>query len=85
MAAEGIDIIIKNTKGNTPLHVAAENGDLEAVQALVATERIDSNAENEEGHTPLDLAASKGCLDVVRFLSLRKNPSSVGQGKKTGR
>ncbi|XP_044500251.1 ankyrin repeat-containing protein At5g02620-like [Mangifera indica] len=72
----------KNSYGNTPLHEAALNGNLEAVEALVthhrrliaediedSTEEELQEAVNGDGETPLFLAAAFGRKKVVKFLA----------------
>lgn len=47
---------------NTPLHLAAEQGNIEAVEVLLqlAKKRIKIDAKNGVHKTPMHLAASKG-------------------------
>lgn len=56
-----------NKLGQTPLHLASKNGDLELVRVLVnAGVNIDGYDQNQ--NTPLKLAATYGKIEVVRFL-----------------
>lgn len=49
--------------GDTPLHVAARAGHVEAVKQLLASEGTAAvNAVNSEGETPLLMAASWGIM-----------------------
>jgi ankyrin repeat protein len=57
----------KDSKGDTPLHKAAENGCLQVVEFLIE-KGAPVNAINEEGETPIFEAAEKGYADVVRAL-----------------
>ncbi|WP_280317636.1 ankyrin repeat domain-containing protein [Nocardia wallacei] len=52
--------------GRTALHYAARDGNLAAVERLLATE--DVNLADEEGWTPLHFAADAGAADVVARL-----------------
>ena len=58
---------LKNDNNQTPLYLAAEKGDLEAVLALLK-EKADPNKANLSRLTPLHLAAQNGHLAVVRAL-----------------
>ncbi|KAK3241032.1 hypothetical protein CYMTET_49169 [Cymbomonas tetramitiformis] len=64
---------VQGDYGNTPLHLAAENGHLEVLKILVesAGEEVKERMmlmENEYGNTPLHLAAENGHLEVVKVL-----------------
>ena len=52
----------------TPLHEAAEAGQLGSVGRLLLEAGTDPNAVNEDGETPLHLAAYQGHEVVVRLL-----------------
>ncbi len=54
-------------RGDTALHHAARNGDLEIVQQLV-TRGADPNAMSDHGHFPLYCAAGHGHLETTRYL-----------------
>ena len=53
--------------GDTPLHSAAEDGDVSEVKVLLA-KGAEVDAKNNLGSTPLHEAARKGHLDVVKKL-----------------
>ena len=57
----------KNAAGSTPLHTAAQAGQLEVVRLLVAG-GADVDAGDNENTTPLAVAAIGGHLDVIEFL-----------------
>ena len=54
-------------RNNTPLHIAAEKGDVESIQRLIR-QGHDINDRNSFGETPLHLAASEGHLNAVKAL-----------------
>ncbi len=61
------DLGARNQKGKTLLHLAAYEGQLEAVKCLVARE-ANLEARDNDGGTPLSYAASQGHLKVVKYL-----------------
>ncbi|GFR24743.1 hypothetical protein TNCT_330431 [Trichonephila clavata] len=61
------DVNVKNDKGNTPLHLAVEEGNLEAVKHLIE-KGADLNVPDKHGWTPLYYAVYSGNINVVRFL-----------------
>jgi len=56
-----------NALGDNLLHVATRNGDLEAVELLVAA-GVDVNRHGTRGFTPLHCAAERGLLEIVDYL-----------------
>ncbi|WP_265036680.1 ankyrin repeat domain-containing protein [Wolbachia endosymbiont (group A) of Anomoia purmunda] len=58
---------VKNDEGNTPLHLAVEEGNLETVKHLVE-KGAGINAVNRYGYTPLYIAAYKGSTDIAVYL-----------------
>lgn len=65
--AAGADITVRNTKGQTPLHVAAEEGNLDAVEMLLSHE-ANPNAMDAAGLTPLSLAVLNSSYPIVAML-----------------
>jgi hypothetical protein len=64
-----IDLLQSDDEGDTPLHVAVDNGYLSIVKELlkkIKSENID--IKNKHGETPLSLAACCGDKEVVREL-----------------
>jgi ankyrin repeat protein len=57
----------RNGEGNTPLNVAAFNGQ-EAVVVLLLDHKPDVNARNNLDKTPLSGAAQKGYQNIVDLL-----------------
>nr|WP_255565508.1 ankyrin repeat domain-containing protein [Wolbachia endosymbiont of Cylisticus convexus] len=75
------DIDIINKEGNTPLHVAARYGRLDAVKGLL-TRGANIDARNNVNNTPLHIAARYGQLDVVKELLDKK--AKIYTGNKAG-
>jgi ankyrin repeat protein len=63
----GVDTKGRGEFGNTPLHLAAERGSVEIVQALLRAGAI-VNANNRYGRTPLHLAVCEGHVAIVKIL-----------------
>lgn len=62
------DLVFSRDKdGDTPLHLAAGNAHLAAVEVLLA-DKADINATNNLGQTPLHLAAANGDTNVTQIL-----------------
>lgn len=67
--ARGADVNAAPSNNATPLFVAAQNGYLEIVRALLTVEGVDVNAAiSDDGTTPLIAAAHNGHLEVVQAL-----------------
>ncbi|KAJ0070092.1 hypothetical protein NL108_002414, partial [Boleophthalmus pectinirostris] len=63
-------VMKRNHKGETPLHIAAIKGDVEAVKELLE-QGADPNLKDNAGWTPLHEACNLGHLTVVEILVLR--------------
>jgi ankyrin repeat protein len=78
-------ISMRGLFGVTPLHIAAERGELHIISLL-----LDSGAEidarGEEGHTPLHEAVLRGHTEAVKLLMTRgantNIPNDLGQTPK---
>lgn len=69
----GMDIVKLDTVGrfgNTPLHIAAMQGDLGMVDLLVK-EGASLDARGEDGLTPLEAALELGMTEVAEYLGGR--------------
>lgn len=58
----------KSEKGFTALHIAAQEGNLGAVRALVEVGKADMEVENDAGATALYWAAYFGRDQVITYL-----------------
>jgi ankyrin repeat protein len=70
LLAEGVDITIRNSRGETPFLVAVQNNQRDAVE-LFLDNGNDINEQNFNGETALLWAAKNGSKDLVKFLLLR--------------
>ena len=60
-------IHLKSDKGQTPLHLAVQNGSQEIIELLIS-QGADINAKDGEGNTPLITAIALKKTDTARFL-----------------
>jgi ankyrin repeat protein len=63
----GANIDLKNISGNTLLHAAVENNDLQAVKYLVE-KGANLDPENEWGETPLQLSQAYEFTEISEYL-----------------
>ncbi|KAM6179046.1 espin-like protein [Rhynchocyon petersi] len=59
--------IMRDSWGGTPLHDAAENGQMECCQTLVS-HQVDPSLRDEDGYTAADLAEYHGHQDCAQYL-----------------
>jgi ankyrin repeat protein len=59
---------ITHVASATPLHVAAQSGDLPKARAIIMDDPSSVNVWDPEGRTPLSVAAQAGRLDLVTLL-----------------
>ncbi len=87
LLAKGIDVNKADQRGWTALTLAANEGHVEIVRALLATPGIDVNAKmSRSGMTALMRAATKGHLDIVEILLNRgANVNEVDNEGRTAR
>ena len=62
----------KNSKGVTPLHVAAEHGQLDVCKFLCSNLQ-EKNPKDDNGKTPLNNACSNEHWKAVHFLIVENN------------
>ena len=61
----------KDYKGQTPLTLAASEGQVEIVEFLVDKDDVAADSRDRYGRTPLSHAALHGHIDIVKLLSIR--------------
>ncbi|XP_054427075.1 espin-like protein [Pteronotus mesoamericanus] len=66
--------IMRDSWGGTPLHDAAENGQMECCQTLVS-HRVDPTLRDEDGYTAADLAEYHGHPDCAQYLREAARPA----------
>jgi len=64
LAKDGID----PGNGNTPLHIAAQNGHTEICAFLIESCKCDVNIQNSKGQTPLHMAVEFGVYYTIKVL-----------------
>jgi hypothetical protein len=80
----GADINSVNEDGFTALMLAARNGHLETVEALLEVPKIDTNKKNSYGSNAMHYAAMYAHRDVVQFLR-RKGKIKKGEKNASGK
>lgn len=68
--AAGTELNAKNAAGWTALHLAAMDGNLAIVKALIGG-GADVDVAGQQGKTALDLAREKGQSEIVQYLESR--------------
>ena len=84
LANLGVDVEMCDNKGNSPLHAAASQGELEAVRFLVSKGWGNVKARNNSRLTPLHWAACNGQADACELLlELGSELNAVGSAEET--
>jgi len=66
---DGALINMPDENGNTPLHLAIMNRNLDAVKYLLQfAQSINFSLKNNEGQTVLDLATTLGLMDIIKLI-----------------
>ncbi|CAK9015224.1 Sex-determining protein fem-1 (Feminization of XX and XO animals protein 1), partial [Durusdinium trenchii] len=79
----GYDVNMRNSNGNTPLHVACFNGQSDVVQYFLQ-KGADPQATGQRNNTCLHYAAAKGHLELVKqFVQLGNNVLAKNERGKT--
>jgi uncharacterized protein len=73
LGVEFAGVHTRGVLGDTPLHIAAVNGDVHII-GLLLDAGADIDAHGEYGYTPLQQAVGQGHVDAVRLL-LRRGAS----------
>ena len=62
------NVNVRNKFGNTPLHVACQNNNIEFATFLLVDLRCDTNIKNDKGEIPLHIAVSKS-FELVKLIA----------------
>lgn len=65
----GADVNVELLNGRTPLHIAAEHGNIQAAECLVKHPDTKRSVKDRFGTTPLLLAAQHGKIDIAEMLA----------------
>ena len=65
---EGLSINVKNQRGLSPLHEAAQKGHIEVVELLIEAGADPNDKTTQTGKTPLHFAAEVGSVDIFKVL-----------------
>ncbi|XP_045213506.2 ankyrin-3-like [Mercenaria mercenaria] len=82
LSSEGMDINYQNKGGQTALHIACKEGNVNIVKELL-NHSADTNLYTQKGNTPIHLACYYGHLNVVELLL--DNGCDVNQPSKDSR
>ncbi|XP_046673820.1 ankyrin repeat domain-containing protein 33B-like [Homalodisca vitripennis] len=84
LSLEGVDVNKPDNEGNTPLHFAAQAGQVESVNYLLSRcSGIEVDARNHLGFTPLMKAAIQGrtkCAKLLLFAGASPTMRDTGRG-----
>jgi ankyrin repeat protein len=64
---KGADPNVRENSGYTPLHIAAQNGDVDIIRALLFN-GADLQAIGEDGKKPLDMAIERDHKEAILLL-----------------
>ncbi len=83
LLAQGVDINVRNDRGNTPLHTAAWIADTDKVIELLLAQGADKSITSNSGWTPLMLAEHYGQKANAKLLrvALSASGSAVSQSR----
>ena len=59
---------LKFYEGDTPIHVASQNGHLLIVKYLIEKQNVDKNIKGNCQRTPLHYACENGHIEIVKYL-----------------
>ena len=73
-----------DTTGDYLVHIAARNGDVACLSALVVQAKADVNVRNNDGQTPLHICCKAGDEVMVKLLnSFKANPDVIDKKERT--
>lgn len=66
---------LRDSAGETPLHICCRMGNLPLLEILLLEERVDPNIQSMSGETPLHLIAGKDPQMIIRLLEHGADPN----------
>lgn len=83
LANEAIHFNTRDLVKETPLHEAAQKGDIQRIEFLIQ-QGHHLNAKDNDGNTPLMIAVFRGKLDAINLLlNLEANPNEINNSNET--
>ena len=65
---ENVNVMIKDSKGNYPIHIASEYGFVSIIQYFIEKRKVDPNIVGNKNKTPLHYAAENGHIQIIEWL-----------------
>lgn len=75
---EGIDLNVKDALGNTALHHAVANNNLQAIKQLLNAPGIDIAIKNNENETPLQHAVRENMTRIIEIFKKTSTTRRIG-------
>ena len=71
------DLNLQNKEGNTPIHIACQVGNLNAIRILMSHGYCELNTANNDGETPAVIALNHQHPDILRLIIRKGHPKCL--------